>query len=52
MEGVLGKNPIQVETTLKAWMKSGLLFEQSYHNSETKSDAMGLYVEESKRPSR
>ena len=52
IEEALGKSPAQAEAILKAWLKSGLLFERSYRDPDARRDAMGLEVDNAKRPPR
>jgi hypothetical protein len=52
IEEALGKSPAQAEAILKAWLKSGLLFERPYQDPKAKRDVMGLEVDNAKRPPR
>jgi hypothetical protein len=47
---VCGVTEGQAAGMLKAWLKSGLLFTQSYHDPIQRHDRMGLYVNATLRP--
>jgi len=46
-----GKSEAACRQIIKLWLKSGLLFRRSYENKATRKTAMGLWVDNEKRPS-
>lgn len=47
---VLGFSEKQATGLIAAWLKSGLLYQESYHDSEQRKDRTGVRVDDTKRP--
>ena len=46
----LGRNDEQAKAMLKAWLETGLLVEQPYHDPDQRKDMPGLFVDAARRP--
>ena len=48
---ILEVEPKQSQVMIDTWLKSGLLFQQTFHHPHRRRDMIGLHVDASKRPS-